>query len=238
MEGLDETFDAIIFVGYHAKADSPRGLFAHTGSGVIRDLQINGQSVGEGGMNAALAAWYGVPVVAVSGDDVAVAEVKEDVPGDRGVMVKRAINVRAVELRPLAEARRDIQARRPRRRPGGEEAGARASAAVSGPHAIPELHLSGSRDGVSARCPGRAGHRRISRRPTDARGVSPDPRALPIHQHGLTERPPGAIPMPDAVGDLEARAAHAAGRWSRRLRCRVFPMRDDGLAVALRLDRA
>ena len=63
MEGLDETFDAVIFVGYHAKADAPRGLFAHTGSGVVRDLQINGRSVGEGGMNAALAAWYGVPVV-------------------------------------------------------------------------------------------------------------------------------------------------------------------------------
>ena len=31
VEGLDETFDAVIFVGYHAKADSPRGLFAHTG---------------------------------------------------------------------------------------------------------------------------------------------------------------------------------------------------------------
>ena len=36
MEGLDETFDAVIFVGYHAKADSPRGLFAHTGSGVVK----------------------------------------------------------------------------------------------------------------------------------------------------------------------------------------------------------
>lgn len=32
MEGLDETFDAVIFVGYHAKAQAPRGLFAHTGS--------------------------------------------------------------------------------------------------------------------------------------------------------------------------------------------------------------
>jgi D-amino peptidase len=109
MEGLDETFDAALFVGYHAKAEAPRGLFAHTGSGVVRDLQINGRSVGEGGMNAALAAWYGVPVVMVSGDDVAVAEVKESVPGVRGVVVKRAINVRAVELQPLAEARRRIQ---------------------------------------------------------------------------------------------------------------------------------
>ena len=109
MEGLDESFDAVVFVGYHAKADAPRGLFAHTGSGVVRDLQINGRSVGEGGMNAALAAWYGVPVVAVSGDDVAIAEVKDSVPNVRGVAVKRAINIRAVELKPLAVARREIQ---------------------------------------------------------------------------------------------------------------------------------
>ena len=113
MEGLDDTFDAIVFVGYHAKADAPRGLFAHTGSGIVRDLQINGRSVGEGGMNAALAAWYGVPVVVVSGDDVAIAEVKESVPGVRGVVVKRAINVRAVELKPLAAGAT--------RNPGGDE---------------------------------------------------------------------------------------------------------------------
>jgi D-amino peptidase len=110
MEGLDDSFDAVIFVGYHAKADAPRGLFAHTGSGVVGDLQINGRSVGEGGMNAALAAYYGVPVVAVSGDDVAIAEVRESAPGARGVAVKRAINVRAAELKPLQEARREIQA--------------------------------------------------------------------------------------------------------------------------------
>jgi D-amino peptidase len=109
MEGLDESFDAVIFVGYHAKADAPRGLFAHTGSGVVRDLQINGRSVGEGGMNAALAAWFGVPVVTVSGDDVAIAEVKESVPSVRGVAVKRAINIRAVELKPLQSAHKEIQ---------------------------------------------------------------------------------------------------------------------------------
>jgi D-amino peptidase len=109
MEGLDETFDAAIFIGYHAKAEAPRGLFAHTGTGVLRDLQINGRSVGEGGMNAALAAWYGVPVVLVTGDDTAVAEVTESVPAVRGVAVKRAINVRAVELKPLQQARQEIQ---------------------------------------------------------------------------------------------------------------------------------
>ena len=110
MEGLDETFDAVIFVGYHGKADSPRGLFAHTGSGVVKDVRINGASVGEGGMNALLAAWYGVPVVLVTGDDVAVEQQKDTVPGVRGVAVKRAINVRAVEMRPLADTRKEIQA--------------------------------------------------------------------------------------------------------------------------------
>ena len=109
MEGLDETFDAVIFVGYHAKADAPRGLFAHTGSGVVRDLQVNGVSVGEGGMNAAMAAWYGVAVALVTGDDAAVEEVKASAPAVRTVAVKRAINTRAVELLPLAEARRLIE---------------------------------------------------------------------------------------------------------------------------------
>jgi D-amino peptidase len=109
MEGLDETFDAVIFVGYHAKADSPRGVFAHTGSGVVKDLIVNGKSVGEGGMNARLAQWFGVPVVLVTGDDVAVEQQKETAPSVRGVVVKRAINSRAVELRPLVEARREIQ---------------------------------------------------------------------------------------------------------------------------------
>jgi D-amino peptidase len=110
MEGLDETFVAVIFIGYHAKADTPGGLFAHTGSGVVRDLQIDGRSVGEGGMNTMLAQWYGVPVVLVTGDDVAVAEVKEVATSARGVVVKRAINVRAAELKSVREARKEIEA--------------------------------------------------------------------------------------------------------------------------------
>ena len=65
MEGLDETFDAVIFVGYHAKAGHPAGLFAHTGSGIVRDVRVNGQSLGEGGLNTMVAASYGVPVVLV-----------------------------------------------------------------------------------------------------------------------------------------------------------------------------
>ena len=110
VEGLDETFDAVMFVGYHAKADSPRGLFAHTGSGVVKDVQVNGKSAGEGGLNTLMAQWFGVPVVLITGDDVAVEQQKEWTPGIRGVVVKRAINMRAVEGKSPAAARRDIQA--------------------------------------------------------------------------------------------------------------------------------
>jgi D-amino peptidase len=174
MEGLDETFDAVIFIGYHAKADAPRGLFAHTGSGVVRDLQINGRSVGEGGMNALLAAWYGVPVVVVSGDDVAVAEVKEAVPSIRGVAVKRAINVRAAELKPLQAARTEIF----------EASHAAAAGPVQGAAALPQLHLPGSRDRLPRDRIGGARHGGVHPR-HDARGLPLDSRALPIRQSGL-----------------------------------------------------
>ncbi|MDQ3170408.1 MAG: MFS transporter [Acidobacteriota bacterium] len=109
MEGLDDSYHAVIFVGYHSKAQATRGLFAHTGSGVVRDLRINGASVGEGGLNALMADWYGVPVVLVTGDDTAIEEVRGRVATVRGVAVKRAINVRAVELKPLAQARKEIE---------------------------------------------------------------------------------------------------------------------------------
>ena len=102
VEGLDESFDAVIFVGYHAKAD--------TGSGAVKDVQVNGKSAGEGGLNTLMAQWFGVPVVMISGDDVAVEQQKEWTPGIRGVVVKRAINMRAVEGKSPAEARREIQA--------------------------------------------------------------------------------------------------------------------------------
>lgn len=110
MEGLDDSFDAAIFIGYHAQARSPNGLFAHTGSGVVADVRVNGRSLGEGGLNTLVAGWYGVPVVLVTGDDVAVKQVGTVATGARTVAVKRAINPRAVDLRPLDDVHREIEA--------------------------------------------------------------------------------------------------------------------------------
>ena len=90
MQGLDSTFSAVIFIGYHEKAGGA-GFAAHTGSGRTADLVINGQSVGEGGMNALYAAWYGVPVVFASGDSLAIVELQGVVPGMVGVAVKSSV---------------------------------------------------------------------------------------------------------------------------------------------------
>lgn len=96
MQGLDGSFDGVVFVGYHARAGSQGGFAAHTGSGKVGDLRINGRSVGEGGMNTLYAAWYGVPVIFVSGDRLAVSQVLEQSPDALGAAVKEGIWNRAV----------------------------------------------------------------------------------------------------------------------------------------------
>ncbi len=91
MEGIDETFDGVIFIGYHASTANTRGVRAHTMSSAnVTDLRLNGKSMSEGSMNAAIAGQFGVPVIMVSGDDVAVAETQVIVGDMEGAVVKWA----------------------------------------------------------------------------------------------------------------------------------------------------
>lgn len=103
MEGIDESFDAVAFVGYHAKANTPDALMQHTMSGAVADLSINNISLGEGGFNALIAGHYGVPVVFIAGDQAAVDEVQALIDGVEGVATKQGIGVRrsaALSLHP------------------------------------------------------------------------------------------------------------------------------------------
>ena len=91
MEGIDETFDGIIFLGYHASAANTRGVRAHTMSSAnITGLRLNGRSMSEGSINAAIAGHFGVPVIMISGDDIAVAETQVIVGDMEGAVVKWA----------------------------------------------------------------------------------------------------------------------------------------------------
>ncbi|HTF18673.1 MAG TPA: M55 family metallopeptidase [Chryseolinea sp.] len=59
-QGLDETFNGVMFIGYHAMAGTENGFLAHTGASVVKGLWINGTEVGEGGLNAYFAGSVGV----------------------------------------------------------------------------------------------------------------------------------------------------------------------------------
>lgn len=91
MEGIDDTFDGVIFLGYHASTANTRGVRAHTMSSAnITGLRLNGIEMTEGSMNAAIAGHFGVPVIMVSGDDVAVAENQVLIGDIEGAVVKWA----------------------------------------------------------------------------------------------------------------------------------------------------
>ncbi|MDX6414986.1 MAG: D-amino peptidase [Gaiellaceae bacterium] len=103
-ELLEQGCDAALFVAMHAKAGTPDGVLSHTVSGQAwRDLQFNGVSVGETGINAALCGQWGCPVVLVTGDE-AVCKEATALLGDglTTVAVKRGLGrFSARQLTPL-----------------------------------------------------------------------------------------------------------------------------------------
>lgn len=109
MQGLESDMLGVVFIGYHGRAGSAGSFAAHTGSGAVADLVVNGRQVGEGGMNTLYAAWFGVPVIFVSGDSVAVVQAQELSPYARGAAVKAGIWNRAVRSMSPETARRAIR---------------------------------------------------------------------------------------------------------------------------------
>jgi D-amino peptidase len=77
MEGIDGTFDAVMFIGYHARAGTPNAILAHTSTGNVTDVSINAVSMPEAGYNALVAGLYDVPVVFVAGDRAFVEQARE-----------------------------------------------------------------------------------------------------------------------------------------------------------------
>jgi D-amino peptidase len=125
MQGIDSNFAGVVFVGYHAGTTNPEGVRAHTfSSATLADVRLGGTSVNEGVWNAALAGHFGVPVLAVTGDEAAVKEVAAQAGGVEQVVVKWPIGFHAARTLTPQAAREQIQAavrraveRRAERRP-------------------------------------------------------------------------------------------------------------------------
>ncbi|MDQ2818731.1 MAG: M55 family metallopeptidase [Candidatus Eremiobacteraeota bacterium] len=91
-QGLDSSFSAAAFIGYHGPAGTQDAVIDHTYSGeTLFDVRINGDQCSEGRLNAALAGSFGVPIVFVSGDDKACADARRFLPGVGTATVKQAI---------------------------------------------------------------------------------------------------------------------------------------------------
>ncbi len=97
---IDESFDAVVFIGYHAKAGTPDAILEHTSNGNVSDFSINGVSLPEGGYNALIAGLYNVPVVFVAGDAAVCEQIKGLLGDIETVAVKDAIGPVAVNLHP------------------------------------------------------------------------------------------------------------------------------------------
>ncbi len=104
MQGIDETFDAAIFIGYHASTTNPRGVRAHTMSSAnLAAVRLNGVAMPEAGINAAIAGHFGVPIVMLSGDDAIVDEARALLGELEGAVVKQALGFHsATTLLPKA----------------------------------------------------------------------------------------------------------------------------------------
>jgi D-amino peptidase len=98
MEGIEDGYDAMICIGFHASTNTPTAVLAHTFTGRFFDLKLNGKHGPEAMAVAAVAGSYSVPVVLISGDNAIVDEVHRLVdPNIMGVVVKRALGMRSAD---------------------------------------------------------------------------------------------------------------------------------------------
>lgn len=92
MQGLDDSFDAVLFLGYHAAMPTP-GILSHTyNPGAVHDVRINGTTAGESGLNALVAQHHRVPVAVVTGDQYVGPEAAPFCPGITPIVVKESAN--------------------------------------------------------------------------------------------------------------------------------------------------
>lgn len=110
MEGIDKSFDAVIFIGYHAKAGTQNAILEHTmSSRNIIDVSINNVSLPEAGINALIAGYYDVPVVFVSGEKALCNQAKVLFGEVKTVAVKEGLGNAALNLHPEVSRERILK---------------------------------------------------------------------------------------------------------------------------------
>lgn len=110
MQGIDRGFDAVFLVGYHARRGTLHGILDHTYSGATVDsFIVNGQELGETGMNSAIAGCFDVPVVLVTGDSAVTNEARNLLGNVETVTVKEPVSRWAAKCLHPNKAREAIK---------------------------------------------------------------------------------------------------------------------------------
>jgi len=93
MQGIElGEFSGAFLIGYHAGATNPHGTLAHTLSGeFFTDVRLNGVSVCEAALSAAIAGYFGVPVLLIAGDDAVLTETSALLSGVAQACLKKSL---------------------------------------------------------------------------------------------------------------------------------------------------
>jgi D-amino peptidase len=110
MQGVDETFDCAMLVGYHAMAGTLGGVMEHTITGGLHRMWVNGIECGEIGLSAGVAGRYGVPLVMVSSDAAGCAEAAGLIPGLETAVTKTGIGRYMADLKHPSVTSEEIEA--------------------------------------------------------------------------------------------------------------------------------
>jgi len=102
VQELDESFDAVMMVGYHAAAGSEANALAHTLSLKPHLIRINGRTASEFYIHALAGSLLGVPTVFVTGDEALMGEVAGTNKAIGRCAVKRGIGQSTASLTPKA----------------------------------------------------------------------------------------------------------------------------------------
>jgi D-amino peptidase len=135
MEGVDRGVSGVVFLGYHGAISGRPAVLSHTyNPATITRVTLNGEEVGESGINALAACAEGAPVILLTGDDVAVDQAAWVIPTAERLAVKRSITRFAAESLHPMEARTRIRA-------AAERAMARLRGAAAPPIELPPIEL-------------------------------------------------------------------------------------------------
>ena len=103
MGGLDrDHYDAVAFTGYHSEAYNDGNPLSHTMTGSVHRVTLNGMPCPEFLINAYMAAYHGIPIVFLSGDEALCKYAKELIPGITTVASKSGCGAAVVSRHPEA----------------------------------------------------------------------------------------------------------------------------------------